>query len=1131
MKTLNETSPAWPYLRAIGKALTVPGTNWGMEMFVDLQDQLSADEAQKELNEVLATILEKLDEVAAKLEVPAADLTDAALQLAEAAYLQRVARRFIYSDFKGIEQLEKLVPLKLDDVFVNLKVRPERAEAEPESQGAELSRMAQDYLARNPETERKLAEFDAERLLKLKKGGTAHGIDRSLAKSGGVVLLGGPGSGKTTLVKRLARSCALGAEVVRKRFPELPWCLPIVVPVATYDRESEGDSVLSYLRGLVEHDGGPALAEAFERRWGGGECLLLLDGLDEIASAGQRIGCARSVGALLGELGQNRVLVTSRPVGYSICRLSVPAEHVLLEPFERADIETFVRRWHVAYDAAVHPEKRERQAAEAEAEELIGDIQRHPRVEALATNPLMLTIIALIKQRNVSLPERRVELYEIALNTLIRSWNKARSLGNRSVGEELSAEETKKVWAAVAWWLHREKSTGTCHRQELQERLVEVLTGYGRDELEAEAIAESYLTAATERAGLLEERGANVFAFMHQTFQEYLAARHLRLAKPRGKAIERILAVAPDPRWREVVRLAAGFIGVIQEDDEMATELVVALAEDDRDPLEPYLCGSLRLAASCLADDVRVAPRERDEIVARICDRITALEPWPVAEGLVEEFAAMRVLVPGREGVRALCRLLDHSRREVRMEAARLLARAVHRSTDAVSRLRSTMENDSDENVKAHAAVGLWHAGERGETILRWLQHGVGNPLFKMKLTPDAELIDAFVQLLQLKNTGVQIEAARILGEWGHQDDATSALLQLLQHHYQDVQMEAARILGEWGHQDDATPALIQLLQHDHPGVQIEAAKILGQWGHQDDAIPPLIQRLQHDNGAVRGRSYWILEELGHQDDATPALIRLLQHDNARVQIDAASFLGRWGPQDDATPALIQLLQHDNASVQIEAAKTLGRWGPKDDAIPSLIQRLQQDNAYFQEKAASALGRMGPHDDATPALIQLLQHDNASGQIEAARTLGRWGHQDDATPALIQLLQHDKKHVQIQAARTLGQWGPQDDATPALIQLLQHDDADVQIQAARTLEQYAGAGGSAVALLPRLIPDPEPAIAYLESAGGRDARPPEPETARLLAQAIEPVEGDPPHVKALRNIVHIWAWRASQRAD
>ena len=48
----------------------------------------------------------------------------------------------------------------------------------------------------------------------------------------------------------------------------------------------------------------------------------------------------------------------------------------------------------------------------------------------LAANPLLLTILALIKRQGVVLPNRRVELYELYLETLIRSWNKARALEN-----------------------------------------------------------------------------------------------------------------------------------------------------------------------------------------------------------------------------------------------------------------------------------------------------------------------------------------------------------------------------------------------------------------------------------------------------------------------------------------------------------------------------------------------------------------------------------------------------------------------------------------------------------------------------------------------------------------------------
>ncbi len=52
-------------------------------------------------------------------------LGNTALSIAEALYMKKVADSYLYADFKGIEQLEKFITsLKLDDVFVNLKVLP-----------------------------------------------------------------------------------------------------------------------------------------------------------------------------------------------------------------------------------------------------------------------------------------------------------------------------------------------------------------------------------------------------------------------------------------------------------------------------------------------------------------------------------------------------------------------------------------------------------------------------------------------------------------------------------------------------------------------------------------------------------------------------------------------------------------------------------------------------------------------------------------------------------------------------------------------------------------------------------------------------------------------------------------------
>ncbi len=892
--TSQEPSRLWPYLKAFASSIKIPGTDLTLGTLGDLQDHLADDEAQKQIREALDAILENQAAIVAELraldaEIPEETISEerlsaAAAELAEAAYLRRVADKYLYSDFKGIEQLEKLVPLKLDDVFVDLRVRREGAGGERHEREAELiERLAAEEAAERGHAEERLTELDVARL-RAGRSGKPEAIDKVLARPGGAVLLGGPGSGKTTLVKRLARSLALGPEVARKRYPDLPWCLPFVLPVSVFDVQADGRTILELVRDRLAEVGGRALVAAFEGRRSAGECLVLLDGLDEVADTGRRIGCARAAGELVREAGRNRVLVTSRPVGYSICRLSVPAEHVVLEAFGSGDVETFVRQWHLAYDRAVHPESPDPAAAKTLAEELNADIRSNPRVESLATNPLMLTIIALIKQQNVTLPERRVGLYEIALNTLIRSWNKARSLANRPVGEDLSAVETKKIWAAVAYWMHSERSTGTCHRQQLQAKLVDVLIDFEYRELEAETIAESYIEAAAERAGLLEERGADVFAFMHQTFQEYLAARHLWLSRPRAKAIERVLAVTGDPRWHEVVRLTAGFVGVIQEDDEMVTELVEAVLEQE-DPLEPYLCGNLRLAASCVADDVRVASRVAGEVVVRICERLRALPYWPVVERLAANLEEMRSYCPNSQALRALRELRRDGRWQVRQEAARMLSRSAADDPLVVPAL-SELLKDGDENVRAHAALGLWRSRERDDGLLKPILRA--NSCARMPQAAVRGLAQRLVPLLESEDAEVQLSAAEVLGNWGPHAETVPALVKLLESEEAAVRLRAAEVLGNWGPQAEAVPALVKLLESEEAWVRFRAAEVLGNWGRDVDATVavlaglvtetrPLLQFFERkEPGRPGGETARLLAAIvePHGDDSEPIRLR-----------------------------------------------------------------------------------------------------------------------------------------------------------------------------------------------------------------------------------------------------------------
>ncbi|MBC7821773.1 MAG: HEAT repeat domain-containing protein, partial [Planctomycetaceae bacterium] len=844
----------------------------------------------------------------------------------------------------------------------------------------------------------------------------------------------------------------------KQRYPQLPWCFPMVLPITTFQIERGERDLFRFLRDRLIELGGETLDEVFVERWAAGQCLVLLDGLDEVADVAGRIAAARGVDELLQTVNGNRVVVTTRPVGYNITRLSVPAEHYLLEPFSPQDIATFVRQWYLAHDRAMRPETPNPQQAEADAQSLIDDVQKNPGVGTLATNPLMLTIIALIKHQNVVLPERRVELYEIALNTLLRSWNRARSLSKRPVGEEPKLEKTKKVWAAVAYWMHANVSR-TISEAKLHERLVEVLMQeFHEPQHQADDIATSYLEAAKNRSGLLEARGPSTFAFVHQTFQEYLAAIHLAL--PTRKAVEKILQHAQDPRWHEVIRLAAGYIVIHQTDYDTLRDLMNAFLEDD-DPLEPYLATSLRLAAACISDDIGVQTTESDRVVVKIFEYLTERNYGRLQEAFLKALSTLRV-VPGESAIGPLCQATEHTDLRVQVEATRLLARLSVPIGQAPQTLKRLFEKDGDSVVKAHAAWGLWQSNQRRDhAVAARVARGMSSDLADTNLDRHPTLLPVLFELLKDRNGSVRTRAASVL--W------------------------------RWGHQAHALPVLIELLKDVSSAVRIQAAEVLGRWGHQAQAVPVLVELLKDAKNPFRVRAVDVLRGRGSQAQAVPTLVELLNDAYSQLLSVAAEVLGRWGHQAQAVPTLVELLKDADRGVRFLAAKALGDWGHQSQAVSVLVELLKDAHANVRFRAAEVLAAWDPQAQAVPVLVKLLKDPDFSVRNLAAKALGGWGHQDQAVPVLVELLKVTDRNVSLVAKWVLGSWGK--------------DKAVVQ---------------PLVAKLFRTKGDAEVVAKFLLAAANDGVKQRSAKISQLLAKGLKPNARDSHERRALREILFRW---------
>jgi len=499
-----------------------------------------------------------------------------------ADYLTYLLDAYQHLDFKWLPQVEKIAQqLPLDAVYVPLRARPEVPKGETwwrvagrPWKGEEMVEDKTGALASAPDRQ----IFVAEPVL----------ADQALADASALIILGDPGAGKSTLLKVLALALARRADGP----------LPILVPLNAYAAalEQREISLHDFLAGYFatrQHrlrDIGPLFDAALEK----GQAVVLLDGLDEVQA--NRAFLVRLIQDLAAEYipdpvpekgpaHGNRLVVTSRIVGYREAPLTGSRWRTYtLVDFSREEIRRFADRWTLAFETATHGDTETvRQAAYKERDDLLAAIFANPGIERLASNPLLLTILALAQRQGVTLLQRRVELYELYLRTLINAWNKARSLDQRPAGPEMDYLETVQVLAPLSLWLREiNPAAGLVSHTALEDWL----TQYYRREWEmasgpASREAREFLRAVNRYSSVLVERGQGQYGFLHLTFEEMLAAKGIAAQAQLGadEAVETILRHLDDPNWHETILLAVGTLGVVAQQPLAAGEVLRHLCD------------------------------------------------------------------------------------------------------------------------------------------------------------------------------------------------------------------------------------------------------------------------------------------------------------------------------------------------------------------------------------------------------------------------------------------------------------------------------------------------------------------------------------------------------------------------
>ncbi|MFK0214284.1 NACHT domain-containing protein [Streptomyces sp. NPDC090298] len=449
--------------------------------------------------------------------------------------------------------------------------------------------------------------------------------DLALARHDRVLLRGLAGSGKTTLVQWLTVSAATEESAAGMAY--LRGRVPFVLPLRTLTRHGERlpapDRFLSAAGCPLTPPDGWA-----DRVLAAGRAVVLVDGIDEIPPAER--GRARDwIRGLLDAYEGNRWLVTSRPTAVRDDWLAPDGfTELTLSPMTRAEVTTFVRRWH----RAAGPE------AEPYEQPLLDALRTTGHVAQLATNPLMCGLVcALHRDRRGFLPRGRKALYEAALSMLLARRDRERDMGAPS-GIALDEAPQIQLIQRLAYWLTLNGRT------QLDRAHAEALV---RDAVPAVQEAAPHdpgevFTHLLHRSGLLREPTTDTVEFVHRTFQDHLAAKALVDHWDIGVLVRN----AADDQWEDVIRMAVGHARP-RECAEILRELLNAAdaAQDRRIRLRLVL-----LAASALDHATEVSPEVRERVLARTAEVIPPRTPDEARE-LAAVGRLVLDLLPGPEGL------------------------------------------------------------------------------------------------------------------------------------------------------------------------------------------------------------------------------------------------------------------------------------------------------------------------------------------------------------------------------------------------------------------------------------------------------------------------------------------------
>lgn len=402
-----------------------------------------------------------------------------------------------------------------------------------------------------------------------------------------VVIIGGPGQGKSTLgqqvaqvyrAKWLSTSYDFADQIKVER---IPFRVVLKYFAQWLANKPDSDSIEAYLAkniGDVALRPGEISSKNIQEIFECKKCLLILDGLDEVVDPHLQERMLSSIYSFLDWTEHSninlKVLATSRPNIYEDQFDPKSFLHLELLPLSSKQVKKYAEKWVARRDLRKEEQDRILRTLE--------ECQQDERISTLLKTPLQVTIILLIIKNGGRPPGEREALFDEYWNTILKR-EKSKDKDIIKVDDTTLLD----LNAYVGYLLHCRASNKTVESLLSEEEFKTSLIKFKKkkdnqsSQKDLNLRVDQFVSDAKDRLVLIVSPRPGFFGFELRSFQEFFASVYLFKKRER---FELLTSIVGSEHWHYVALFLAGrIIRVLGEEADCIVRLGCRQVDKPRD--------------------------------------------------------------------------------------------------------------------------------------------------------------------------------------------------------------------------------------------------------------------------------------------------------------------------------------------------------------------------------------------------------------------------------------------------------------------------------------------------------------------------------------------------------------------